>query len=129
MKFLKLKFILLSFVFSIAFSFSSSASIGPGCGVAGVLYTSQTSKGNHYFYNSPNLLSDCGFKAIPKKIGACYIYKGTGPLNKNSSYYKYNKSWGANWEEINCPLDNQVWLLILSAVIFSVYRLRPIFKF
>lgn len=119
----------LKFIWVFLFLFSSTsfyvkAGFGNGCYVGGLLYTTNTSKGAKYFYAAPFYNSVCGYKPIPKLNGKCYIYKGTGPLNKNSSYNSFAKSYAADWNEINCPLDDYVWVLLFVAAGFSIIRLR-----
>lgn len=98
--------------------------IGNGCYVGGVLYTANTSYGAIYFYRSPgNLNSICGFEPTGNQSGRCYLYN-SGKINKNSSYTRYNNSYSNGWEEINCPIDEEIWILLIPISILSYLRLK-----
>jgi hypothetical protein len=100
------------------------AQIGRGCYVDGVLYTANTPKGNKYFYRTSGInTTQCEFVSTGND-GNCRLYNG-GNINNNSSYTRYLNAYSSAWEEITCPLDDYVWVLLasISAVVF--FRLRP----
>lgn len=98
------------------------SAIGRGCYVGGVLYTLNTDNGNRFFYRSPGqLTSACGFNDIGTREGNCRLYDG-GNIYNNSSYTVYYDAFDNGWEEINCPLDNYVWMLISSIIGLSIFK-------
>ncbi|MEJ5995881.1 hypothetical protein WG904_15735 [Pedobacter sp. Du54] len=104
---------------------SAHAQLGRGCYVGGVLYTTNTSKGNRFFYRSPgNITNVCGYTPTGND-GNCRLYN-SGPLGNNNSYTLYSDAFSNDWAEINCPIDDYVWLLMLSAVGLSVWRFRKV---
>lgn len=112
-------------IFLTGISVKLNAQYGRGCYVDGVLYTSNTSNGNRFFYRSPgNLTNICGYTPTGND-GNCRLYN-SGPIGNNSSYTLYYDSFSNDWTEVICPLDDHVWLLLLSATGFSVLRFRKI---
>ncbi|MCY1507263.1 hypothetical protein D9M68_415360 [compost metagenome] len=109
-----LKYVVLLLVLLCSMPFGLHANIGRGCYVGGVLYTQNTAKGNRYFYRSPgNLTSDCGFQPVGNNAN-CRLYN-SGNINNNSSYTLYSGAFSNKWEEIICPIDENVWMLVCSA--------------
>lgn len=103
-------------------SIDVNAQIGRGCYVDGVLYTSNTSKGNRFFYRTPGNLSDpCGYVYTGSNDGQCRLYN-SGPVGNNSSYTQYLNNFGNDWDVIACPIDDYVWLLIIALVGLAVFK-------
>jgi hypothetical protein len=105
-------------------SLSIHAQIGRGCHVDGVLYTANTPKGNKYFYRTSGVMTtSCEF--VPTgNDGNCRLYNG-GNINNNCSYTRYLNSFSSDWNEISCPLDQYVWVLLASFSTICFFRLRP----
>lgn len=98
--------------------------IGNGCYVGGVLYTANTSYGARYFYStSGTLTSICGYEPTGGQSGTCRLYN-SGKLNKNSSYTAYTMSFSNSWEEINCPIDEEIWILLIPISFICFFRLK-----
>lgn len=105
---------------------TAKAQLGKGCYVEGVLYTSNTSNGNRYFYRSPgNISNPCGYVRTGN-IGNCRLYN-SGPLGNNSSYTLYTDAFSSDWAEVECPIDDYVWLLLVAIGGISILRFRPSF--
>lgn len=105
--------------------FLANAQLGPGCYVGGVLYTSTTSKSNRHFYRTPgDMNSVCGFIRTGSN-NTCRLYNG-GDESINSSYTAYSNSFSNDWDEISCPIDSYVWVLLLTSAVFSFFRLKPL---
>ncbi|MES2419213.1 MAG: hypothetical protein V4541_13580 [Bacteroidota bacterium] len=114
----------LGLVFFFLACFTEVKAIGRGCYVDGVLYTTNTAKGNRFFYRtSGTLISDCGFVVTGSNDGNCRLYN-SGNINKNASYTLYAESFGNKWEEISCPIDNEVWMLLVSVSVFVVLKVK-----
>lgn len=99
-----------------------------GCYVNGVLYTNNTSKGNRYFYRTGGLIAECGFEPTGTNNGICRLYN-SGPVSKNSSYTIYNESFNNKWDEINCPIDDYVWPLMILIAMIAIYKFKRQSKF
>lgn len=117
--------------FYILFLFSQkiNAQTGRGCYVGGVLYTENTgtslNQTNRYFYtNSGAISSVCGFDDTGTKQGKCYLYDGSGSINSASNYTQYNDNFDNQWTEINCSIDDDVWILLLIITDFSILKLK-----
>ncbi|RYG01606.1 MAG: hypothetical protein EOO07_33965 [Chitinophagaceae bacterium] len=107
------------------FFVSAHAQLGRGCYVGGVLYTTNTSNGNRFFYRSPgNITNSCGYTPTGND-GNCRLYN-SGPLGNNNSYTLYYDAFSNDWAEIICPIDDQVWLLIVSIAGFSIWKFRKV---
>ncbi|MEJ5993790.1 hypothetical protein WG904_05090 [Pedobacter sp. Du54] len=104
-------------------SFSTRAQIGRGCYVGGVLYTANTAKGNKYFYRTSGVkTTPCEFVRTGNQAH-CRLYNG-GNINNNASYTKYLNAFSNDWDEVICPLDQYVWVLLASFSTISFFRLR-----
>ncbi len=125
-KYFVLKFILVYIIISALTNFYASAQLGNGCYVGGILHTTKARSGA-YFYRSPNLDSDCGFVRTGSSLGSCRLYN-SGSIYLNSSYTNYTNSYSSNWREINCPIDNEVWLLLFVVSGFSIFRIKSFIK-
>ena len=102
-----------------------NAQIGKGCYVGGVLYTNNNSKGNRYFYQPPgDLYSVCGYNPTGNS-GNCFIYN-SGPISNINSYIKYIGGFSNDWEEIECPIDDYVWVLLILCVVVSIFKFKLI---
>ena len=97
----------------------ANAQIGRGCLVDGFLYTNKTSAGNRYFYRTSGVLStSCEFIPTGINSGNCRLYNG-GPIGSNSSYTLYPDAFSNDWEEVECPIDNHIYLFFLF--VFGIY--------
>ena len=126
-KYAVLKFILICLFLTGSTYFEATAQLGDGCYVGGILYTTNTSRGNGYYYRSPNLNSACGFVKTGSNLATCRLYN-IGNLNNNSSYTAYSNSYSSNWREITCPIDSEVWVLLFVVGGFSIFRLKSFLK-
>jgi hypothetical protein len=111
----------LTICFLFCYSFAN-AQLGRGCYVGGLLYTANTSAGNRYFYRTSSISSDCGFERTGNE-GNCRLYN-SGNINNNNSYTQYGDAFSNDWEEISCPIDGNVWLILISTCAFSIFKLR-----
>ncbi len=123
-----LKVISICLIIFLAGIFSTAkAQIGRGCYVGGVLYTDKTSAGNRYFYRTSGTLTDpCGYTRTGNQ-GNCRLYNG-GNINNNNSYTLYNDAFSNDWDVIICPIDHEVWLLLIATAGFSIFRFKSVLK-
>ena len=124
-KYFVLKFILVYLTITLLTTFYANAQLGSGCYVGGILYTTETERGPRFFYRTPDFVSDCGFVRTGSNLAICRLYNG-GPINNINSYTSYPNSFSNDWREINCPIDSEVWLLLLVVSGFSIFRLKSI---
>jgi hypothetical protein len=119
---LRSKTFLITLLILLTFS-NASAQLGRGCLVDGLLYTSNTSRGNRFFYRTVGGLSTtCEFVQTGSNVGNCRLYNG-GNEADNTSYTLYTDAFSNDWEEVTpCPLDNHFYMLLIF--IFGIFSIK-----